>query len=155
MLNYEQLLETVLESTTLRYMCDSGLSLTGPDNITCTNEGQWSSDPENIMCLGKPASCIRAVEVISFSFDYTANCTVPSEPANGKITALYTDGTVLNYEQLLETVLEGTVLNYQCDSGYFSPPSESITCNSMGIWNVNPEQIMCSYGIIIIYTIAD
>ena len=43
--------ETVLEGTVLTYQWDNGLSLTGPNNITCTNAGVWSTDPEAIMCV--------------------------------------------------------------------------------------------------------
>ncbi len=49
--NYEMLNETVLEGTVLTYQCDNGLSLTGPNNITCTNAGIWSTDPDAIMCV--------------------------------------------------------------------------------------------------------
>ncbi len=49
--DYEMLNETELEGTVLTYHCDNGLSLTGPNNITCTNTGVWSTDPEAIMCV--------------------------------------------------------------------------------------------------------
>ena len=50
---YERLNETVLEGTVLTYQCDNGLSLTGPNTITCTNTGVWSTEPEAIMCVGQ------------------------------------------------------------------------------------------------------
>ena len=50
-LNYDMLDETVEETTVLTYQCDSGLSLTGPNTITCTNAGVWSTDPREIMCV--------------------------------------------------------------------------------------------------------
>ncbi len=37
----------------LTYQCDNGLSLTGPNTITCTNDGAWSTEPEAIMCMIK------------------------------------------------------------------------------------------------------
>ena len=49
--NYEKLNETVEETTVLTYQCDSGLSLTGPNTITCTNTGVWSIDPREMMCV--------------------------------------------------------------------------------------------------------
>ncbi len=49
--NYERLNETVEETTVLTYQCDCGLSLTGPNTITCTNAGVWSTDPREIMCV--------------------------------------------------------------------------------------------------------
>ncbi len=50
-MDYERLNETVLEGTVLTYQCDNGLSLTGPNNFTCTNAGVWSTEPEAIMCV--------------------------------------------------------------------------------------------------------
>ncbi len=35
----------------LPYQCDNGLSLTGPNNISCTNAGVWSTEPEEIKCV--------------------------------------------------------------------------------------------------------
>ncbi len=49
--NYERLNETAEETTVLTYQCDSGLSLTGPNTITCTNTGVWSTDPQEILCV--------------------------------------------------------------------------------------------------------
>ncbi len=49
--NYERLNVTVLEGTVLTYQCDNGLSLTGPNTITCTNAGAWSTEPEAIKCV--------------------------------------------------------------------------------------------------------
>ncbi len=54
--NYEKLNETVEETTVLTYQCDSGLSLTGPNTITCTNAGVWSIDPREIMCVAPPTT---------------------------------------------------------------------------------------------------
>ncbi len=49
--DYEMLNETVLEGTVLTYQCDNELSLAGPNNITCTNAGVWSTEPDTIMCV--------------------------------------------------------------------------------------------------------
>ncbi len=48
---YEGLNETLVEGTVLTYECDNNLSLTGPNTITCTNAGVWSTDPQEIMCV--------------------------------------------------------------------------------------------------------
>ena len=50
-LDYERLNRTVVEGRVLTYQCDSGLSLTGPTNITCGNDGQWSIDPITLTCV--------------------------------------------------------------------------------------------------------
>ncbi|XP_064402774.1 CUB and sushi domain-containing protein 3-like [Halichondria panicea] len=49
--DYELLNETVFAGTMLTYQCDNGLSLAGPNTITCTNAGVWSTEPEAIMCV--------------------------------------------------------------------------------------------------------
>ncbi len=49
--SYERLNETVEETTVLTYQCDSGLSLTGPNTISCTNAGVWSTEPREILCI--------------------------------------------------------------------------------------------------------
>ncbi len=54
--NYERLNETVEETTVLTYQCDCGLSLTGPNTITCTNAGVWSTDPREITCVASTDS---------------------------------------------------------------------------------------------------
>ena len=50
-MDYELLNETVFAGTMLTYQCDNGLSLAGPNTITCTNAGVWSTEPEAIMCV--------------------------------------------------------------------------------------------------------
>ncbi len=49
--DYERWNETVLEGIILTYQCDNGLSLTGPNTISCTNAGIWSTEPGAIMCV--------------------------------------------------------------------------------------------------------
>ena len=62
------------------------------------------------------------------------NCTVPVEPCNGAI---------VDHERLNETVLEGTVLTYQCDNGLSLTGPNTITCTNAGVWSTEPEAIMC------------
>ncbi len=53
-MGYDNMLnETLVEGTMLTYECDDGLtlSLAGPNTITCTNAGVWSTDPRDIMCV--------------------------------------------------------------------------------------------------------
>ena len=65
---------------------------------------------------------------------YTVNCTVPEEPSNG---------TIVNYERLNETVLEGIVLTYQCDNGLSLIGPNSIICTNAGVWNLEPIAPSC------------
>ncbi len=62
------------------------------------------------------------------------NCTLPAEPCNGAI---------VDYEMLNETVVEGTVLTYQCDNGLSLTGPNTITCTNAGVWSTEPEAIMC------------
>ncbi len=50
-MGYDILNETLVEGTVLTYECDNNLFLTGPNTITCTNAGVWSTDPREIMCV--------------------------------------------------------------------------------------------------------
>ncbi len=63
-----------------------------------------------------------------------ANCSLPAEPCNDAI---------VDYDRLNETVLEGTVLTYQCDNGLSLTGLHTITCTNAGVWSIEPEAIMC------------
>ena len=70
----------------------------------------------------------------SYSYFLIVNCALPTEPCNGAI---------VEYERLNETVLEGTVLTYQCDNGFSLTGPNTITCTNAGVWSTEPEAIMC------------
>ncbi len=91
-----------------------------------------------------------ALLINSFSLTFIANCTVPSEPGNGRISAFHTDGSVLDYGQLNVTVLAFTQLHYLCDKQFTLIGPSTITCTTEGQWNSDPENIMC-LGINFIY----
>ncbi len=73
---------------------------------------------------------------------HAVNCTVPAVPSNTTIVPSV-DGTVVGYERLNETVLEGTVLTYQCDSVLSLTGPNNITCTNAGVWSTEPDTIMC------------
>ena len=75
---------------------------------------------------------------------FTGNCTVPIEPTNGTIIATLVDGTTVDYDSLSNTVLEGTVLTYQCGNGLALFGSVNITCTSDGEWSSDPGLVECS-----------
>ncbi len=51
----------------------------------------------------------------------------------------------MDYERLNETVLEGTVLTYQCDNNGLSLTGpNTITCTNAGVWSTEPDTIMCA-----------
>ncbi|XP_064400987.1 CUB and sushi domain-containing protein 3-like isoform X2 [Halichondria panicea] len=102
------------------YRCDDGLFPLDVRTSTCTDvggRGEWVENPGSLVCRERPV-----------------NCTVPAEPCNGAI---------LDYERLNETVLEGTVLTYQCDNGFSLTGPNTITCTNAGVWSTKPEAIVC------------
>ena len=70
--NYERLNKTVEETTVLTYQCDSGFSLTGPNTISCTNAGVWSTDPQKIMCVQILTTAETGELSVSFIIKLTA-----------------------------------------------------------------------------------
>ncbi len=79
---------------------------------------------------------------------FTANCTVPELTVKSTgvstISATLVDGTTVDYGSLNDTVLEGTVLTYQCDNGLTLFESVNITCTSDGEWSpVDPDSDEC------------
>ncbi len=70
---------------------------------------------------------------------FIVNCTLPGEPCNG---------VIVDYERLNETVLEGTVLTYQCGNGLSLTGPNNITCTNAGIWSTEPDTIMCVLSVI-------
>ncbi|XP_064401978.1 uncharacterized protein LOC135347818 isoform X2 [Halichondria panicea] len=102
------------------YRCDDGLFPPDVRTSTCTDvgdSGEWVENPGSLLCRERPV-----------------NCTLPTEPCNGAI---------VEYERLNETVLEGTVLTYQCDNGLSLTGPNTITCTNTGVWSTEPEAIMC------------
>ena len=77
---------------------------------------------------------MRSVQTYYFLTVHIANCSLPAEPCNGAI---------VDYERLNKTVLEGTVLTYQCDNGLSLTRHNKITCTNAGEWSTEPEAIMC------------
>ena len=74
------------------------------------------------------------VQTYHFLIVHIVNCSLPAEPCNGAI---------VDYERLNETVLEGTVLTYQCDNGLSLTGPNTITCTNTRVWSTEPETIMC------------
>ncbi len=75
---------------------------------------------------------------------FTANCTVPAKLTGAIVTATLVGGTTVDYDSLNETVLEGTVLTYQCDNGLTLFGSVNITCMGDGEWSSDPDTNACS-----------
>ncbi len=88
--------------------------------------------------------CTISLQFHLFIPMFTGNCTAPAEPTNGTITATLVDGTTVNYDSLNNTVLEGTVLTYQCDNVLTMFGSVNITCTSDGEWSSDPDLVECS-----------
>ncbi|XP_064402239.1 uncharacterized protein LOC135347988 [Halichondria panicea] len=111
------------------YRCDEGLFPPDVRTSTCTDvggRGEWVENPGSLVCRERPV-----------------NCTVPVVPFNDTITITNVNGIVFNYEMLNETVLEGTVLTYQCNNGLSLTEPNTITCTNAGVWSIEPEEITC------------
>nr|XP_029531212.1 sushi domain-containing protein 6-like isoform X1 [Oncorhynchus nerka] len=99
--------------TVLQYSCDPGFLEDGPNIITCTHLGCWSSDPPR---------CIRSNV-----------CLPPFEPENGGYTCHPSPCHRLNHH---------TVIEYFCDEGYILKGDyKYLTCQD-GEWD-GSMQISC------------
>ncbi len=121
------------------YRCDEGLFPAGDMPSTCRSVGgvgTWRPDT-SIICRDMPGEHAKLffVPIIVVLHVTTVNCSLPEEPSNG---------TIVGYERLNETVLEGTVLTYQCDNGLSLAGPDTITCTNDGVWSTEPEAIMCA-----------
>ncbi len=125
-------------SSEVTYRCDEGLFPAGDMTSTCESVGgvgTWRPDT-NITCRDVPGERLNKtlfVCIVIMSHFITVNCSLPEEPSNG---------TILDYERLNETVLEGTVLTYQCDNGFSLAGPNKITCTNDGVWSTEPECIV-------------
>ena len=61
---------------------------------------------------------------------YAANCGVPKPPRNG---------TIVNYN----STVEGSVLRYQCNSGFGSVGEMIAVCAANGSWSPDPAHVTC------------
>ena len=89
---------------------------------TCGSSG-WSPDPGTFDC-GSPVTGIKLM-LISCMLHFTTvtvNCFLPKELSNHII--------IVDSELLNETVLEGTVLTYQCDNRLSLTGPNNVTCTN-------------------------
>ncbi|XP_029937758.1 sushi domain-containing protein 6-like [Myripristis murdjan] len=99
--------------TVLQYSCDPGYLADGPNILTCTPLGHWSSEPPR---------CVRS-DV----------CLPPYEPANGGYTC---------HPSPCRRLSHGTVIEYFCDEGFILKGDyKYLTCQD-GEWD-SPMQISC------------
>ena len=95
-------------------------------------------------------ACAALIEIVLFGLPYfIVHCSLPPELCNGGI---------VDYERLNETVLEGTVLTYQCDNEFSLTGPNNINCTNAGLWSIEPEAIKCvlrTEGLGVIYSIMN
>ncbi|XP_010877297.2 sushi domain-containing protein 6 isoform X2 [Esox lucius] len=97
----------------LQYSCDPGFVQDGPNIVTCTPLGRWSSDPPG---------CVRSNV-----------CLPPFEPENGGYTC---------HPSPCHSLSHRTVIEYFCDEGYILKGDyKYLTCQD-GEWD-GPMQISC------------
>ncbi len=123
------------EGSQITYQCNDGLFPVGVLTANCTN-GVWEPGPSAVVCKTTPGKLIVFVLIVDFFSvsTCTVNCTIPSEPSNG---------TIVDYEKLNKTVLEGTVLTYKCDDRLSMTGPNNITCTNARVWSTDPDVIMC------------
>ena len=56
-----------------------------------------------------------------------------------------TGDVAVDYDMLNESLVEGTVLTYDCDrdNGRLTLTGNTITCTSNGTWSTDPLEILC------------
>ncbi len=128
--------------STVTYRCDEGLFPPDVRTSTCTDvegRGEWVENPGSLVCREREARCtiIPSLHLI-ITFLFLVNCSLYTQGAGSS------NGTIVDYERLNETVLEGTVLTYQCDNRFSLTGPNTITCTNVhGVWSTDPEAIMC------------
>ena len=128
------------------YHCDDGLLPTGVMTSTCTDVGGRGEWVPELMCrapgklgrfyfLDTLVECAYSKLVNQYTFSYLVNCRLPEEPQHGFI---------MNYCNL--TTTEGSVITFQCDSGFSPAAKMTATCNSSEQWSTDPSQLVCTWN---------
>ncbi|KAL6478028.1 hypothetical protein MHYP_G00138630 [Metynnis hypsauchen] len=99
--------------TVLQYSCDSGYTVDGPSIVICTREGLWSSGPPR--CL------------------HDNYCVQPFPIQHGQVNVT---------EASRSSFPVGTVLQYNCDSGYTVDGPSIVICTREGLWSSGPPRCL-------------
>ena len=70
--------------------------------------------------------------IASYCFTFTADCGAPPPPVNGSLLQPHTNTT------------EGSVVVFQCDSGFVPESMMTAVCGRDGQWTPNPGGVTCS-----------
>ncbi|XP_054716816.1 sushi, von Willebrand factor type A, EGF and pentraxin domain-containing protein 1-like [Uloborus diversus] len=105
------------QGTRLQFYCDPGHNMIGHDSATCGSDGMWST-----------------------SFPYCEKdedeneifCRDPGTISNGRVSVFTPKG---KEGRLSDKYTQGTILEYECQSGYQITGSFSISCESNGFWS--------------------
>ncbi len=65
---------------------------------------------------------------------YIVSCVLPAPPLNG---------TLFNTNSLNTSLMEGSVITFQCDPGFSLMGAVTVTCNNSGLWDPDPTQLEC------------
>lgn len=119
--------------TVLEYRCDPGYVPDGPNILTCSALGRWSSEPprcirsdgkDGLIVLGA-LQCLPISALIAAFFLWTA-CPTPYQPENGGYTCHPSSCGHLSH---------GTVVEYFCEEGYILKGDYKYLTCQYGEWD--------------------
>ncbi|GBL94811.1 Limulus clotting factor C [Araneus ventricosus] len=121
--------QVYLPGAELKYRCVDGYEVVGSNDLVCTLEGEWSSNP--------PRCRIRTT---------TAMCKDPLPIQNGGVIVYYSRRT--NFRTRDSDINNAreypvrTRLSYDCKSGYRLEGEKNLVCRPTGLWSA--EKPMCA-----------
>ncbi|KAI8503884.1 hypothetical protein Bbelb_179520 [Branchiostoma belcheri] len=128
---------------TATFWCDAGFSLTGAGTIHCEDKGLVTGSWSDLYprCTPSEQAFAGGQEEITFVPEEQVTCTLPSPPLYGYFLLLNPPA--------VSAVGESVVI--ECDTGYVTSPSNTITCLEDGTWGpdvscVNEDSINQAFG---------
>ena len=116
---------------TVTYSCYTGYQMSGSDAVTCQASGSWSARPN---CEGDLIYMISHIKMmILVDFDSSTAICPPLTLINGNVT----------YSPSGFPIIERTLANISCNSGYQLSGSEVQRCENNGMSGVWSGQAFC------------
>ncbi|XP_078694480.1 complement component receptor 1-like protein isoform X6 [Branchiostoma floridae x Branchiostoma belcheri] len=111
---------------TATFWCDAGFSLTGAGTIHCEDKGLVTGSWSDLYprCTASEQAFAGGQEEITFVPEEQVTCALPSPPLYGYFLLLNPPA--------VSAVGESVVI--ECDTGYVTSPSNTITCLEDGTW---------------------
>ncbi|XP_019639040.1 PREDICTED: sushi, von Willebrand factor type A, EGF and pentraxin domain-containing protein 1-like [Branchiostoma belcheri] len=128
---------------TATFWCDAGFSMTGAGTIHCEDKGLVTGSWSDLYprCTASEQAFAGGQEEITFVPEEQVTCALPSPPLYGYFLLLNPPA--------VSAVGESVVI--ECDTGYVTSPSNTITCLEDGTWGptvscVNEDSINQAFG---------